>query len=872
MWKIHLSANLNNYKDIENIFLNYIKLKNQKIEYKIYDKLYKEVLSIDANYKIANKYITIYPYNVKEFLKILFELYDILNNYKAPKIYTDIQLNTTPVHYRFGSFHDFFIVNKYGEIKRAIQLNSKFIIDPIEYNKYKPEKIIDPIIYLFNELKETYSRKYLINLNQEINKDKTKKIKDYTIIKTIHLTNKGGVYLAKKSNQKLIIKEYRKEVYYDKNTKVIELLNNELQISNYLNSIKTKKYFLIEPIIELFEDERSNYISRKYLNKKLTYNTSEFYHTKNQDYSLKLLRAIYEIHKNNVYLCDLKNDNIFIKNNKICFIDFENSINEKNPRQMFFNLHTPGFSNIFPNIPIKYKYKLIDYYSYSKILFFNFSNFIDNFSLEYKYKDNFIIKEYLISKSKFLKYLNIYNKLKDKDEPILTYKNKAKAIFENDKNINKLLEILETDNIEHDLNYLKLNIYLDLIDRIYKKIDYNKKYFFEFYYNTLVNMDPISIMTGLSGLNLSFIELFKFLKNQIDLSITNQKIKEKLPLIEEFIIKSRNNLLKYYEDPKIINRINSLFFGRLSALFALLYMNKNLANYINLKIIKENTNFILYQLANLKEGKFNNMTDITHGLAGYGLFLINLIDYLRKNSQDNVIYNLEQKVHYIFENIVNKIENIEDFWGIKGLKNSFFLGFAHGSAGIIYFILKYLLYFNIHYPQNQLLTNFSLQKINSIISSLINNIKYDPKNKEYFFYDIYNKKRRIGCYWCNGLAGISLIFPLLLNLKKTLNIELTINEGQIQKLINISINTIFKNLINLNIGFCHGNSGNLLILNTLLNNYPNSELLIKIINLLFFKIHYFIINYSKKEEKINFQDGFAGFIFSTLNKNFYDFI
>jgi hypothetical protein len=48
MWKIHLSANLNNYKDIENIFLNYIKLKNQKIEYKIYDKLYKEVLSIDS--------------------------------------------------------------------------------------------------------------------------------------------------------------------------------------------------------------------------------------------------------------------------------------------------------------------------------------------------------------------------------------------------------------------------------------------------------------------------------------------------------------------------------------------------------------------------------------------------------------------------------------------------------------------------------------------------------------------------------------------------------------------------------------------------------------------------------------------------------
>jgi hypothetical protein len=110
-------------------------------------------------------------------------------------------------------------------------------------------------------------------------------------------------------------------------------------------------------------------------------------------------------------------------------------------------------------------------------------------------------------------------------------------------------------------------------------------------------MDPISIMTGLSGLNLSFIELFKFLKNQIDSSITNQKIKEKLPLIEEFIIKSRNNLLKYYEDPKIINRINSLFFGRLSALFALLYMNKNLANYINLKITTENTNFILYQLA-----------------------------------------------------------------------------------------------------------------------------------------------------------------------------------------------------------------------------------------------------------------------------------
>ncbi len=839
MWKIHISANLNNHQKIKEIFIYFLESYRKKVNYKIFDKNYKKILDINANNKIGNKFITIYPSNVREFLEIFIVLLDLYKNIKAPKIDSDIQVFNTPIHYRFGDFYGFFLVNKYGILRRAVYFNNKYILDPIEYNKYKPDFIEDPVVSLFNFFHNSFieSEKEFKN---ELN------INEYKISKTLKAANKGNVFLAVKNDKKYIVKQYKKYLFYDLKNELRVLMENEINITNFLSNLKNP-YFGTTKIIEFFQDERYYYIVRDFYKYNFENNMDLFL----KKYSLNLLRAIYILHRLGIFLCDLKLNNLFYYKDKIIFSDFENSVNINDKSinlNSLGNLYTPGFSDFFINKNIRYKF--VDYWAYKKNLFFSFSKFIDYNSFSYN-KNGFSKNEFetfrmlLLNKVKFINYINLYNKLKNLEFPLDFIQ----------KNYNQFLNILNF----YDIN--EINIEDKLIKGIYNiiinKLDFRKKYLFDFYdYSLKENFDPISIMYGISGVFLSILTFYNYLKKPK--KDNDKKLIKEVEYILELL---KERVLENYEDEKIKNRTYGLFFGKTGALFSVFVYLKYLEKKQSKNFNKE-LDFLFSNLLKINIRNFNEIYDITHGLAGYGLFLLDLYNFLKEGDTQNEIFKyIEFKLEEIFSLLVNKIQESKGFFGIRGFRNNFYLGFAHGSAGIIYFFIKFLNTF-IDYKINQ--KHYS--KIYNLIKSLFDNLKFNENTKEYFYYDIYGKKKRMGCFWCNGLAGISLIIPLIIQQKNFIHFD------NINNIFKNHLNTIFKNLLFNNMGFCHGSTGNFLIFKTIYNKYLNNQefFYLNLFKSFFYYLYYNVIFNFKNNLDLSFSNGLSGVLFSLSVSDFYD--
>ncbi|TVW94509.1 lanthionine synthetase, partial [Streptococcus pneumoniae] len=99
-WKLHVS---NQLKDACNIF--YIvaqELEKERCNYKVLDCL-DELKKLNSPREVsptANKFITIYPSSRKQAKRIILNLKEKLEKYKAPRILSDFQCGEySPIHY-----------------------------------------------------------------------------------------------------------------------------------------------------------------------------------------------------------------------------------------------------------------------------------------------------------------------------------------------------------------------------------------------------------------------------------------------------------------------------------------------------------------------------------------------------------------------------------------------------------------------------------------------------------------------------------------------------------------------------------------------------------------------------------------------------
>lgn len=176
--------------------------------------------------------------------------------------------------------------------------------------------------------------------------------------------------------------------------------------------------------------------------------------------------------------------------------------------------------------------------------------------------------------------------------------------------------------------------------------------------------------------------------------------------------------------------------------------------------------------------------DLSHGAAGQGIAALNCayllnIPYLASYSHRCVDYLLEQ-------------QHLDGSWawpaGVEGMEGDLYTGFAHGVAGIVYFLAIYNQQFNS-----------DKVKVAAEIGAqwLIDQAKYNS-NKDSVWWTISNNNNESWRWWCHGSPGIALAFLALFKLT---------NKEQYAHIARLALRAHPLEVRYSNLSQCHGLSG-----------------------------------------------------------------
>lgn len=316
-WKVHVSALWYEAERIANCVMPVL-FKHQCGFKLVKNKLILRIIN-DCHYPMcgANKFITCYPVTPEHFKVIMEELYEKLKGFRGPRIYTDMQCpECKNLHYRYGAFianagYDmteqrikYYMCDEQGQLvednRKPWYQEPKWVQNPFRISGDKRFLAVSPRI--FNTPLDCYHLK-----------------------KILSQANKGNVYEAveKKSGRKVIIKEARSFIAYNKEKTAISLLRNEYEM---LLRLKKKK-ITPEPI-EMFECHGNLYLVEEKIDGcSLTkYSSVVKRRCDKKTVSQNIITTVNRLFQENIVLNDLSPNNIIVMANmEIRLIDFENA-------------------------------------------------------------------------------------------------------------------------------------------------------------------------------------------------------------------------------------------------------------------------------------------------------------------------------------------------------------------------------------------------------------------------------------------------------------------------------------------------------------------------------------------------------------------
>ncbi|MCS4487828.1 class III lanthionine synthetase LanKC N-terminal domain-containing protein [Streptococcus sciuri] len=154
-WKIHISCTVDNHLNIINVVGDYL-LEN-KISFKYIDNINSlyYLLSGDAPYGQAGKFVTIYPKSDKQFKSIIEDLYPKLYGMDGIYIISDRQFKDSIIYYRFGLFENdgipYLIDGLAGLVFIALELYK--LTKNLEYKTMLEKDIIKPYCETLRRIK-----------------------------------------------------------------------------------------------------------------------------------------------------------------------------------------------------------------------------------------------------------------------------------------------------------------------------------------------------------------------------------------------------------------------------------------------------------------------------------------------------------------------------------------------------------------------------------------------------------------------------------------------------------------------------------------------------------------------------------------------
>ena len=296
-WKVHISPKIEDFEIVKKI------VHKIAIEFGV---TYKRVVDRDAMYLLSSvgvpasqigKLITLYPSTVSIAKNLLNRLYDELKHYDGIEVISDRPYRDSKViWYRYGTHTP---LDTEKEERKPY-----FVL---------PENITDPFVS-----EDQFLTGSIIQ-------------KQYTFIKILRRKGEGNIYLAKnKTDEQVVIKEVRKNVYISPNIQKTAQKEFEFQ---FISRVNNNKNLNIPKAIEKIEEKYSIFYVYAYVKGNSLENFPalvRFMESTSKDKSeilkniiLQLLNSIRELSFLGIDKLDIHPGNFIISNNKLFWIDLD---------------------------------------------------------------------------------------------------------------------------------------------------------------------------------------------------------------------------------------------------------------------------------------------------------------------------------------------------------------------------------------------------------------------------------------------------------------------------------------------------------------------------------------------------------------------
>jgi len=752
-WKLHISATPQNFVELLKQVLPL--LKDYNVPFKVISGP-RKLAALNIGFFGAiqvGKCITIYPDSTNEAIMLAKKLLEITKSFSGPDILTDIKLGNI-LFARYGAIKPHIVRDYNGnEVPLIKPLTGKGKV-PDEYHiPYLVEHRLNPFrSFLQSNIKNSdFSSHYIIE-------------------KVLKADIRGSAFKVTeiKSHKRYAIREYRYCVDADKQDEFgFKKLENQYYIYNIL---KANHINVTPKLYHIFNANGNKYLVREWIDGEsiasqigMPWNRLNIQQKiKKIDTALKILKRVSTLHSLNIVHRDLTPNNLLIsKDGRVFIIDLELAFYTKSKKPpiiggtVFFlpqekglaiskksDIYTLGCTLIsyMGGLNIRHLVYLkssIERRNLLKFVFGESTNLADPLlscldRSPYKRPSISELSYALLKERRMLKH-GIRPSAKNLSTS--DYKIRAPKLIKDFMNIRKMTNTL--------LNY-------ELLDK-FKRYDISK---------LPDDLDIYNSYTGISGLIYLASQIYRiFPKSNIDKDYIANLIN---------IILSKKGFLTGYKG--LYGGSGGISVVLAEALASGLYKpNKDAEDFINRSFLIDDN---LYS------------PEIFFGAAGQGLAALECGKILHNNK----ILNYSKKyVKYLIE-----IQAKDGSWATPQSlfknKEIIYYGFAHGIAGITYFLLEYYRTF----PE----ANNAKLAAERAIAFLLEN-KLETKGHSIWNWGFSSEDKTIFKWWCHGAPGISLIFLKEFEISRDKKYLYYFN----RTLQNYS-NTGFSN-----VNICHGMSG-----------------------------------------------------------------
>lgn len=313
-WKIHISAPIYAAQKILDLCAPILMEKN--VDFKYVDSEWELFLK-NSKYGDrggAGKFITIYPNDVKQFEDLIFSLAEVLKGTpNGPYILSDKCWKDSNVFFRYGGIRPMYADIGGSRVLAIKNINGEFMEDTRGPSYSLPDFVEEP--------------DFIKRAEEEMAQlpEQPSKLDEYEIIKALHFSNAGGVYVAKRKDtgQEVILKEGRPEsgidgdfrdahfrIYHE--AQVLDRLNDVPQVINYYGIFKEWKHIFLEEEYHTGTSLNSWVTLRYPFVKGIEHKLEKDYSANAAIILRNLVEALKAMHNKNIGMGDLQPMNLMI--------------------------------------------------------------------------------------------------------------------------------------------------------------------------------------------------------------------------------------------------------------------------------------------------------------------------------------------------------------------------------------------------------------------------------------------------------------------------------------------------------------------------------------------------------------------------------